>query len=138
MNKNRFALLLLSLILLVSLALPFSSCTHYLDFAGYVYEWTNATAGETSTIIEADKIPEGYQVKPLPGITVDANDEDESHPFKMVSNEQGYFHKALTVEIQEDIIAKVNQPGYSRATVQFDVHKDKYFYSLIVLLVPGK
>lgn len=128
----------LGFILVASLALPFYSCTGYLDFRGHVYEWTNAPAGRTSEIIEADELPDGVQVKPISGVTVEANDEDESHPFQMVSDAEGEFHKGLTVEFSEDIIVKVNHPGYGRASLQFDVDKDKYFYSLIVLLVPEK
>ena len=137
MVNSRIALPFLCLILSTVLVLPFSSCQTYLDFAGYAYEWTNAPAGAASKIIEADRVPEGYQVKPLEGVTVDAEDKDGSHPFQMVSNELGYFHKALYVEIQEDIIAKVNYPGYNNTILQFGVHKDRYFYSLIVLLVPA-
>jgi len=39
--------------------------------------------------------------------------------------------------VAEDIIIKVDQPGFKPAELQFDVDKDTYFYSLIVLLVPG-
>jgi hypothetical protein len=134
--KKRILEFFLGLMLLASLVIPAGGCTGYLDFAGYVYEWTNAPPGSTSRIVETEEIPEGYQVKPLAGVTVDANDEDQSHPFTMVSNAEGKFHQGLTVELQEDVIVKVNHPGYSRATLQFDVHKERYFYSLIVLLVP--
>ncbi len=135
--KNRTLVLFLVLVLIAIPMASVNGCTGYSDFAGYVYEWTNAPAGSTSLIIEAEELPQGYEVKPLEGVVVDANDEDESHPFIMTSREDGYFHKGLTVEFQEDIIVKVNHPGYQRANLQFDVHKDKYFYSLIVLLVPA-
>jgi hypothetical protein len=127
--------LLLIFMLLSALTLPAGGCTGYLDFRGFVYEWTNAPSGSTSVIIQSDTLPDGYQVKPLAGVTVDANDEDQSHPFTMVSNAEGEFHKGLTVELHEDIIVNVNHPGYLPGRLQFDVFKEKYFYSLIVLLV---
>ena len=135
--KNRTLALILALILITVPVIAFGGCTSYLDFSGYAYEWTNAPAGTQSMIIEADKLPEGYEVKPIVGVAVEANDEDKSHPFIMVSGNDGYFHKGLTVEVAEDIIIKVDQPGFKPAELQFDVDKDTYFYSLIVLLVPG-
>jgi hypothetical protein len=136
--RKRLTAHFLVFVLLAIFTLPFNSCTGFLDFRGYAYEWTNAPSGSTSVIIQAEKLPEGTQVRPLSGVTVDANDEDQSHPFQMVSDTEGEFHKSLTVELHEDIIVNVNHPGYTRASLQFDVSKDKYFYSLIVLLVPNK
>jgi hypothetical protein len=137
MRKRLTAPFLVFVLLAIS-TLPFNGCTGFLDFRGYAYEWTNAPSGSTSVIIQADTLPEGAEVRPLSGVMVDANDEDQSHPFQMVSNPDGEFHKALTVELREDIIVNVNQPGYDRASLQFEVSKNKYFYSLIVLLVPKK
>jgi len=63
--KNRTLALILALALLAVPVTMFNGCTSYLDFSGYAYEWTNAPAGTQSMIIEADKLPEGYEVKPI-------------------------------------------------------------------------
>ena len=134
--KYRKPGLFLVLVILAASVLPASGCTGYADFAGHAYVWTNAPAGSASQFLEAEDVPEGYEVRPLEGVTITANDKDGSHPFTMVSNADGYFHENLTVEFQEDVIMKVNHPGYKPVTLQFDVHKDRYFYTVVLLLVP--
>jgi hypothetical protein len=125
--SNRYPVLLtITLILVISLALPVTGCDRLVNITGVVYEWVDPPERASSLIfhkeisalgILKEDVPQGLTLKPLKDVRISAYGKFKTETFysNEITDEQGKYKLIISLGYKTDsydTTVEATHPGF--------------------------